>query len=111
MNDYGWEYKGDKFRNIAEAFGKNLCDGYKSPIELYTTDFCNRIIEESENAIVAEISEQIGLNIDKEELLKALAYDRDQYRKGYADALLMCGSPQFEWIPVSKRLPDDREDT
>lgn len=26
-----------------------------------------------------------GINVDKEELLRALQYDREQYRKGYAD--------------------------
>ena len=26
-----------------------------------------------------------GINVDKEELLRALAYDRDQYDKGYND--------------------------
>lgn len=30
---------------------------------------------------------EVGVIVDKEELLKALQYDRLQYRKGYADAL------------------------
>ena len=27
----------------------------------------------------------VGVNVDKDELLKALAYDRNQYQKGYED--------------------------
>lgn len=27
----------------------------------------------------------VGVNVDKEELIKALQYDRDQYNKGYKD--------------------------
>lgn len=34
---------------------------------------------------VVETVEEIGIEIDKEELLKALEYDRDQYVKGYHD--------------------------
>lgn len=30
--------------------------------------------------------QNVGVYVDKEELLKALAYDRNQYEKGYADA-------------------------
>ena len=30
--------------------------------------------------------QNVGIDVDKEELLKALQYDRHQYEKGYADA-------------------------
>ncbi len=29
--------------------------------------------------------QNVGVNVDKDELLKALQYDRNQYQKGYAD--------------------------
>lgn len=29
----------------------------------------------------------VGFDVDKHELMKALAYDREQYKKGYADAM------------------------
>lgn len=67
---------------------------YESPIELiigdYIKDVANKIIEERDNKIENEICYTIntkyGINIDKEELMRALAYDRDQYAKGYYDA-------------------------
>ena len=39
---------------------------------------------EQENNILKAVKE-IGIDVDKEELLKALKYDREQYNKGYAD--------------------------
>ena len=62
---------------------------YESPIEIISQqidDMINKVAEERENKIVANICEQIHVNVDKEELLKALAYDRNQYNKGYDDA-------------------------
>ena len=50
------------------------------------------IIENIQNAINESIDSQtlkavleVGIYVDKDELLKALAYDRGQYRKGYED--------------------------
>ena len=53
---------------------------YKSPIEL----IAGQIETETENEIVRAI-QRMGINIDKNELLRALAYDRNQYAKGYHD--------------------------
>lgn len=58
---------------------------YKSPIELITKPMYTEMINEQENYILQAIQE-MGVNVDKEELLKALKYDRDQYNKGYEDA-------------------------
>ena len=60
-------------------------NGYESPIEMAVRKVSNDIREERDNAIIARISEEMAINIDKEELFKALAYDRDQYNKGYRD--------------------------
>lgn len=60
---------------------------YKSPIDLiyedmsaYMVDVAKKVDEEIWQAIVRCVP-----NIDKDELLRALQYDRDQYNKGYAD--------------------------
>ena len=44
-----------------------------------------------------------GVFVDKEELIKALQYDRGQYEKGFADGMLF---RKGEWISVEERLPD-----
>lgn len=67
---------------------------YESPVEVIQNmmDPIIKSIEESrENAIVAQISEAYGVSVNKEELAKALAYDRGQYEKGYADAMASMG--------------------
>ena len=43
------------------------------------------------------------IKVDKDELIKALNYDRQQYQKGYEDGKAEC--PQ--WIPCSERLPKE----
>jgi hypothetical protein len=53
---------------------------YKSPIETFQTG----IEYQLENDIMNMI-QKYGITVDKDELLKALRYDRDQYDKGYAD--------------------------
>ena len=65
---------------------------YESPINLYMQEITSKIENERENTITAKISESIGIDIDKGELIKALQYDRQQYSKGYADAKAMCES-------------------
>lgn len=59
---------------------------YESPIEIMMHDIQEQIIEQRENSIMCQIKEQMGINIDKDELMKALCYDRDQYHKGIEDA-------------------------
>lgn len=41
---------------------------------------------------------RVGVEVNKEELIRALAYDRGQYEKGYRD-----GRPK--WISVGDQLP------
>lgn len=53
---------------------------YKSPIDL----IAEQIETETENEIVRAV-QRVGVNIDKKELIRALAYDRNQYAKGYHD--------------------------
>jgi flagellar biosynthesis/type III secretory pathway protein FliH len=55
---------------------------YESPINIYQ-DLANEIAEMHDNTVYMKIREIV--DVDKEELLKALAYDRDQYDKGYTD--------------------------
>lgn len=53
---------------------------YRSPIEVIQTQFQTRIEGEIYKAVM-----NVGVYVDKDELLKALSYDRDQYHKGYSD--------------------------
>ena len=71
---------------------------YKSPIELIQSD----IQVKTEECILKAV-QKIGVNIDKDELIKALKYDRKQYENGYADGI----AAAQRWIPCKTELPDD----
>lgn len=53
---------------------------YDSPIEL----FISEIQEKFENGIF-EAVQRFDVDVNREELLRALKYDRDQYYKGFSD--------------------------
>jgi hypothetical protein len=60
---------------------------YENPITEVMSDISTQIIQEKENQLMMQFRQTLGYDIDKNELIKALQYDRDQYRKGYADAM------------------------
>lgn len=76
---------------------------YESPITQFVDKVITQIIKTEEDNLVYEVQQATGYDINKEELIKALRYDRDQYQKGYED-----GRKDNEWIPVSERLPEER---
>ena len=57
---------------------------YKSPIEILMTDIQHQIDEHLDEQIYKAVV-SVGINVDKDELIRALKYDRDQYSKGYSD--------------------------
>ena len=60
---------------------------YESPIQVLFDEPLNPLITAMEDAVVEEVSQTLHIKVDKDELTKALAYDRGQYEKGYRDAL------------------------
>jgi hypothetical protein len=76
---------------------------YKSPITIIDS-FTESIIKQKDDAIFAEIQHSFGADVDKEELIRALQYDRNQYEKGYADGK---ADAMPKWIPVTERLPEE----
>lgn len=61
---------------------------YESPIEVIQKNIEMQI----ENGIYKAV-QNVGINVDKEELIKALNYDRRQYQKGYADGFRDAHAP------------------
>lgn len=53
---------------------------YESPINII---YGQMQLQMDDN--ICRAVQNVGINVDKEELLQALAYDRNQYEKGYAD--------------------------
>ena len=56
--------------------------GYKSPIQL----ICANILRQMEDGIFKAVQE-CDIRVDRDELIRALQYDRGQYEKGYADGI------------------------
>ena len=54
---------------------------YESPLKI----FFDKFNTELDNGVV-KACQNVGVYVSKEELIKALNYDREQYEKGYADA-------------------------
>lgn len=88
--------------SIKEAF-KETKDVYESPISVYMEhilgDVTKKIHEQQENYVM-EAVQNVHIDVDKEELLKALRYDRDQYEKGFEDG------KKSVWVDVKERLPE-----
>ena len=77
---------------------------YESPIEVIYKDLQMQIKEQFENQVY-EAVQQCEVHVDKEELIKALQYDRRQYEKGYEDGLKSVGKcsecKHFEYDSVA----------
>lgn len=73
---------------------------YDSPIRLAVSKMTSQINDDIYNAVV-----KTGIDVDKDELVRALNYDRNQYEKGYRDGL-----KASKWISVKDRLPKAGED-
>lgn len=58
---------------------------WQSPIEMYFNDMRISQEERLEETVFKAVQE-VGIQVNRDELLKALAYDREQYDKGYRDA-------------------------
>lgn len=69
---------------------------YQSPIEIIMSNMQMHMEGEICKAI-----QNIGINVDKDELLKALRYDRGQYQKGYADRdaeIIRCKDCKYAYL-------------
>lgn len=70
---------------------------YECPINIIMSDIETQFEQEVLKAV-----QQYDISVDKDELVKALNYDRQQYEKGYADA-----KAEPQWISCKDRLPEN----
>lgn len=74
---------------------------YESPIRLLVQQLETSIREQQEKQVF-EAVQKCGVDVDRDELIKALAYDRAQYAQGYSDGR----ADAQRWISVEERLPE-----
>lgn len=70
---------------------------YESPI----TQYIGQMQAKMESELLYKVEQAVGYYIDKDELIKALSYDREQYEKGYNEGLIA-----DKWISIKDRLPE-----
>lgn len=78
------EFKIPKYNlpmSIQEKIELNLSDMYEPPINKIYSDIREQLLKEDER-MTLEAVRNVGIVVDKEELIKALKYDRNQYEKG-----------------------------
>ena len=95
---------------MSELITGGINFGYQSPISQIYKDVEYKFKEDMENKTI-EAVHHFGISVDKEELIKALQYDRNQYDKGYSDGRASIvkeleNQKTGHWIPVSERLPN-----
>ena len=76
---------------------------YNAPIGLFVSQLRLEQEKQLEDDIFRAVQE-IGITVDKDELIKALKYDRYQYVRGYTDGLIA-----DKWTPAYESLPQDGE--
>lgn len=82
---------------------EEIMEGYMSPVNIIHKHMHDQINIQVEDNIMKAVM-KCGIEVDKEELIKALQYDRQQYDKGFNDG---CKANTQRWIPCSERLPED----
>lgn len=97
--------------NKEEAIKKAMHGpAYISPIELelgettlnFSTMVARKLAAQQEEMVV-EAVQSVGIKVDKEELLKALQFDRDQYARGWQQAKRAYKRPHGAWIYQTAR--------
>lgn len=94
-----------KMDDRMKYFSKGFNGVYQSPIEKIYGEIQSDIARQEEDALVATVTREVGYKVDKDELIKALKYDRHQYEKGYYEGL-----HANKWHPVTEEPPElDKE--
>ena len=79
---------------------------YESPLTKIYGDIQSQIIKQDEENMMFAVNRTVGYDVDKQELIKALNYDRNQYHIGFEDARKMYERPKGEWEQTRYRSID-----
>lgn len=92
----------DKPISVDKCYQELADMNYQSPVEVIYQGFETKLEGE-----IFEAIQSYGVAVDKDELIKALQYDRDQYRKGFADGAR--GATDRIKTEVSREIFEDIE--
>ena len=74
---------------------------YESPITQMIDDITTEFIQQQEDAIMVQVKQSVGYDIDKDELVKALQNDRNQYEKGFNDCMKLIDEIKSEILDLT----------
>lgn len=83
---------------------------YESPITAVYERIANQITQDFEDRLMAEVKMKVDIDVDKDELIKALDYDRHQYEKGRDDAIKVL-KPMCRYLSKCITHPSSAEHT
>lgn len=69
---------------------------YKAPIQIVQEQMSS--IESQLQNETLKVIHKYGIYVDKDELIKALKYDRQQYNKGFEDGVYKCKQQLLEML-------------
>ena len=87
---------------------------WKSPLQLKINDVCEeagRAAAKAFDDMVFDAVAEVGIKVDRDELIKALEYDRGQYEKGYGDGYRAAKDEIVQCKDCMHSRPIDREDS
>lgn len=74
---------------------------YESPITRIAKEITESMMKEEGDLMFTTIKREVGFEVDKDELISALQYDRNQYDKGYKDGAKETFKAELEEIKSS----------
>lgn len=81
MNEFNKNYDPEKLREILE--GAN----YMSPITMHVGDIACDFAKHNDDTIMSVVRQTVGFEVNADELIRALNYDRYQYIRGFEDGV------------------------
>lgn len=82
---------------------------YQSPIELLTKTVSSNFAETVDGCVYKAV-EELGVHVEKDELIKALRYDRHQYEQGFKDGIEVGRRRALAEMQGVMTLPDGEDD-
>ena len=78
---------------------------YESPIETSIKEW-HKVLDKNVEDCVMQAVHEVGVQVDREELIKALQGDREQYDKGFNDGQIFALKSLFEYIFENSNTSD-----
>ncbi len=80
---------------------------YESPILIAVDELHRDFVKKQDDYIFLTVEKALKCEVNREELLKALAYDRDQYDKGFRDGRAYKPPIETNYDSIISKSPEE----